>query len=72
MTGKIVKAEEEGSGPAPGGVVIGENPFGWPHVHSKIPRNSSHNPVIGQRANGQLGYICSGNAYSWNQCTFFD
>lgn len=58
-------------GPGSSDVVIGTNPFGWPHVHANIPRNSFHNAVVGW-INGGLGHICSGNASKYTECTFFE
>ena len=40
----IVKAEGE-TGPEPGGVIIGENPFGLPDPHKGISKMYYHPPI---------------------------
>lgn len=64
------EVKEEGDPEYGGGGTIGTNPFGLPHIHASIPRNSVHNPVIGWR-NGGYAHICSGNAHTYMECTLF-
>lgn len=72
---EIKKAEgevkEEGDPEYGGGGTIGTNPFGLPHVHASIPRNSVHSPVWGYRNGTTYTYICSGNGYTFRECTLF-